>query len=315
MPKPRNRQISLQDTPYCISRCVRRAFLCGIDPLTGFDFSHRRGWIAARVKKLASIFAIDICAYAVMNNHVVIRIFPETAREWSGREVAERWLQLFNGSWLVRSWMAEDTLDAASLRAVSSLLETWRTRLSDISWFMRCMNKSIARMANREDCCTGRFWEGRFKSQALLDEKALLACMAYVDLNPIRAAIARTPEHSYYTSIRDRIRYPDSHGLYPFIGREEDEKGLPFTLEGYLELVDWSGRIVRSDKRGAIPKTTPPILYRLDMQPEALVKYLTKKPERLSSAMGPITRMQAKARNLGAKFLHGGGLSRVLFQN
>jgi hypothetical protein len=89
----------LDDTPYyhCIARCVRRAFLCGEDPLTGYDFEHRRQWIVARMKLLASVFAIDLCAYAVMSNHyhIVIRVKRQQAREWSNREVAERWARVF----------------------------------------------------------------------------------------------------------------------------------------------------------------------------------------------------------------------------
>lgn len=131
-------------------------------------------------------------------------------------------------------------------------IELWRLRLTDLSWFMRCLNESIARMANQEDRCTGRFWEGRFKSQALLDERALLACMAYVDLNPIRAAIAQSPEQSVYTSIKERIDQPEAHHLRPFSDTADDSEGIPFTLRGYLELVDWAGRVVRSDKWGNV---------------------------------------------------------------
>ncbi|WP_133511163.1 hypothetical protein [Candidatus Thiosymbion oneisti] len=85
------------------------------------------------------------------------------------------------------------------------MAEVYRARLHDLSWFMRTLNEHIARRANAEDGVKGRFWEGRFKSQALLDEKALPAAMAYVDLNPVRAGLAETPEASDYTSIQERI--------------------------------------------------------------------------------------------------------------
>ena len=197
MPQPRNRQVSLEDTPYyhCISRCVRRAFLCGKDSHTGFNFEHRRQWIVDRIKLLCGVFSVDLCAYAIMNNHyhIVVRIDAEQVQDWSDEEIARRWLSIFTGPLLMHQYLGGADLTKPELKCVHDLFSTWRKRLCDLSWFMRCLNEPIARMANAEDHCTGRFWEGRFKSQALLDARAVLACMAYVDLNPIRAAMAKTP--------------------------------------------------------------------------------------------------------------------------
>ncbi|MBS3805379.1 MAG: hypothetical protein KGY54_12580 [Oleiphilaceae bacterium] len=87
--------------------------------------------------------------------------------------------------------MAGETLSPAEQGTVDSLVETYRKRLTSLSWFMKCLNESIAREANKEDDCTGHFWESRFKSQALLTKEALLSCMAYVDLSPVRARHGR----------------------------------------------------------------------------------------------------------------------------
>ena len=138
--------------------------------------------------------------------------------------------------------------------------------------------------------------------------------MAYVDLNPIRAAIARTPEHSHYTSIRDRIRYPETHQLRPFVGTDNDKLGLPYSFDDYLELVDWTGRILRSDKRGAIPGHTPSILSRLDLPRKALIEYLSKPPNHFPSVFGPVHRVQVMAANLGMKFLRGGKTHQLVFR-
>ncbi|MET0001822.1 MAG: transposase, partial [Candidatus Thiodiazotropha lotti] len=284
MPKPRKAQVSLETTPYyhCVSRCVRRAFLCGVDSHTGKSFEHRRQWIVDRMKQLAEIFAIDVCAYAVMSNHyhVILHVDAEIAAGWSQQAIIERWERLFTLPVLVQRYRAMEALSKAERDVISELVTKWRKRLHDISWFMRCLNEPIARQANQEDGCTGRYWEGRYKSQALLDEKALAACMAYVDLNPVRAGMAKTPEQSECTSIAERTnklkqsrnqanRAITPAGLLPFAGNlhKNRPKGLPFRLKDYLELVDWTGRAILEYKRGHIPDNQPPILERLQIDP------------------------------------------------
>ncbi len=309
MPKPRKRLVSLADTPYyhCIARCVRRAFLCGHDPESGLDFEHRRQWIVDRMKFLASVFAVDLCAYAVMNNHyhVVLRVDVDAALSWGDLEVAQRWTQIFNGHDLVKRWLSDAALTPEEQAIVSDTVAQWRKRLYNLSWFMRCLNEAIARRANAEDHCTGRFWEGRFKSQALLDERAVLSCMAYVDLNPVRAAIAATPETSDYTSIQERIRQPDRHGLYAMNDQPGVPEGLPFSLKDYLEFVDWAGRSIRHGKKGTIPDAQPPILQRLHMDAAPVLDYLSKKEKLPFHAIGPVLRLRAMADGMGMKFLRG----------
>ncbi|WP_305046917.1 transposase [Geoalkalibacter sp.] len=211
MTMPRTSLVSLSDTPWyhVVSRCVRRAYLCGEDFSSGQNFEHRRGWIEGRIRELSSIFAIDVAAYAVMSNHyhIVVRIDAERAAGWGDDEVLARWTRLFTGPVPVRKYLGSerDDLNPSDLANIAAMADTYRKRLYDLSWFMRVLNETIARMANAEDGVTGRFWEGRFKSQALLDDQAVLTAMAYVDLNPIRAGLAETPEQSAHTSVRRRI--------------------------------------------------------------------------------------------------------------
>ncbi len=278
MPTPRKALISLDATSYyhCVSRCVRRAFLCGKDEFSGQSYEHRRQWIEDRILLLGEIFSIDICAFAIMSNHyhLVLHVDKPSACNWTDLEVCRRWHQLCSGTLLTQTFAKGKSLSEPELHAVRDIIALWRLRLCDISWFMKMLNEPIARQANQEDHCTGRFWEGRFKSQALLDEKALAACMAYVDLNPIRAHLADTPENSEFTSIQMRIAVRAIHSnqqpkqLLNFAGnpREPMPRGLPFLLHDYLELIDWTGRIIREDKRGSIPNHLPPILSRLSIE-------------------------------------------------
>ena len=288
MPQSRKNIISLADTPYyhCMSRCVRRAFLCGVDLYSGNDYQHRRAWLEDKLHNTASIFAIRLCAYAIMNNHyhVVFNVRSDIALAWSDKEVVDRWHQLFSGTPTSQRFAFGAELSEAEINILNKNIALWRHRLMDISWFMRVVNESIARRANSEDKCTGRFWEGRFKSQALLDEEALASCMAYVDLNPVRAKVANTPESSDFTSVKQRISARQTDKALPevieiFVGTRPEEIGIPFDLDEYLELIDWTGRILREDKSGAIDTNLPPILERLAITPNAW-KTLTSSFER-----------------------------------
>lgn len=313
MPTARHRLVSLDDTPYyhCISRCVRRSFLCGKDAATGCNFEHRRQWIVDRIKLLCSVYAVDLCAYAVMSNHVVVRLDAAKAKSWSDQEVAERWTRLFSKSILTHRFIGGSELHAFEHDQVRKCVSTWRSRLQDLSWFMRCLNEPIARMANQEDRRTGRFWEGRFHSQALLDERALLACMAYVDLNPIRAKMVETPETSDYTSIQERIIRPDESTLRPFIPNDE-AAGLPFLLKDYVELVDWAGREIKLGKRGYIPASIPPILERLNMQSSPVLDYLKRTEKVTPVALGSMSHLRQFAHSVGRRFVKGMPLGKSL---
>ncbi|TWT78822.1 hypothetical protein CA13_02190 [Planctomycetes bacterium CA13] len=192
---------------HVVQRCVRRAFLAGIDPVSACDFSYRKEWIRRRLEALASVFAVDVLSYAVMSNHMhqILRNRPDVVAVWSDQEVAIRWLKVFPGR-RIEEHLAEPTEnDVNRLVQDTKRLAEIRRRLSDISWFMRALAEPIARMANQHDECTGRFWEGRFKAQRIIDEAGLLACSMYVDLNPVRAAMAETPDTSPHTSAYDRI--------------------------------------------------------------------------------------------------------------
>ena len=292
MTRPRKALISLADTPYyhITSRCVRRAFLCGVDHYSGQSYEHRRQWVVDRIRLLSSIFAIDVCAYSVMSNHyhLVLKVCPTQLEDLSEDDIMDRWCAMFKGPLLIQNYRSGEDLKPFERLAVSDIVNVWRSKLSSISWFMRCLNQPIAHQANREDKCTGKFWESRFTSQALKSEEALLSCMAYVDLNPVRAGMADTPERSSHTSIRERLKpeFDLQHAiddqtecgdlldfrtpLKPLLHFEnrllnEPQTGILFNFEEYLTLVDWTGRIIRSDKRGPIDKALPPILVRLQI--------------------------------------------------
>ena len=324
MPQPRSSQISLSDTPYyhCVSRCVRQAFLCGTDSFSGHSYEHRRDWVAQRLLFLSSVFSIDICAYAVMSNHVhvVLHVDTKQVMDWTDKDIVQRWHLLHKGTLLTQMFAAGGTLSKGQKLTLDDTISEYRRRLHDISWLMRNLNEYIARQANKEDECKGRFWEGRFKSQALLDDAALLSCMAYVDLNPIRTKIANTPDTSEHTSIQQRletIKHPATkNSLLPFVGNSKQDmpKGIPFSLKDYCELVDITGRVIRSDKAGHINHQQQPILQKLGLSDEQWLTLTTEFEKHFFYAAGAEKLMNQFKTHTGHQRIRGMGKAKTLLR-
>lgn len=351
MPRPRRSEVFEEDTVgiyHCVNRCVRRAFLCGFDPATGKSFAHRKDWVQERLETLAAIFAIDVLGYALLDNHlhVVLRNRPDIVRSWSDQEVARRWWRLFPKRREQDGRPAEpQPHELRMLTADRKKLREFRQRLSHISWFMRCLAENIARRVNKEENNSGRFWAGRYKMTRILDETALLAVAIYVDLNPIRAGIAKTPETSCYTSAYDRIHADGAarrnavRGSSPAAKstrgdgwlspiplepgpvkrqaapqyRASNQGFLSLTPEQYLSLLDWTGRQVRQDKRGSIPADLAPILERLQIVEEQWFETVLNFGRAFRTAAGRIESLAAEAARRGRSWLPGMRASRRQF--
>ena len=351
MATARSQQVDLTATPYyhCVSRCVRRAYLYGKDFATGKDYSHRKQWLVDRIKSLSESFSISIAAYAVMSNHyhLVIHVDSEVPYAWDDDEVAKRWGKIFSHD-------ASSLKDMPSKAMISKKISTWRSRLCSISWFMRCLNENIARLANYEDECTGRFWEGRFKSQALLDEGALLAAMAYVDLNPVRAGIADSPENSEFTSIHERSKHLKQHtkpiktklisetaknkssqthshtqfakvcdsspqpaGLMTISTVSSNNAAatpsININLSEYLNLVDETGRMMGSKKRGCISYELKPILTRLNLQDNAWLDIIKNLEKSFAHAIGHVDNLVKFGKKFHDRALKGKGAAKKYY--
>lgn len=319
---------------HVMNRTVRRCVLLGNDPLTGKNYDHRKLWVEIELKRLAAMMGIDLLCHAILSNHfhLVLRSRPDVVATWDDTEVARRWLMLCplrkDGNGLPEE---PTEYELNTIRNHPQRLAEIRLRLSDISWWMRLLSQKIAQRANKADEEVGKFSQARYRAVRLLDETAILACAAYVDLNPIRAAIAETLEQSDFTSVQRRIealqesldaegsqgctsaltgsqdatpvggelrtnesqlarepnsarRSPRDAHLAPLTidelrdsieaycstsGNRASDKGfLPMTVAGYVELLDWTARTIRGDKRGSTTANALPIFERLGISGE-----------------------------------------------
>jgi len=275
---------------HCIARCVRRVYLCG----EGFE--HRKQWIEDCLEILSRCFAVSVCGFAVMDNqlHVLVRLDADDASPWSAEEVIRRWIMGYPPKTaqgeeieITQAWIDQHAKD-------EKRVELLRERLASLGWFMKALKEPLARRANKEDECKGTFWESRYKSIAILDEEALLARYAYIDLNPVAAGIAAAAETSRHTSVRRRVRHAKAQGKLaelkaaesgsvagsqaagdveqdPWLCPVEDRRRQGSTREGMLEgfslgsyllLVDYTSRLCRQGK-ARVSREVASILDRL----------------------------------------------------
>jgi len=331
---------------HCWSRCVRRAFLFGNDPYSGKNYDERRTWILERIKFLLACFFIDTGFKAILSNHfhLVLRTFPQMAQRVSAQEIARRWLRVYPGKRVLDGkWIEPKEEDVQKLAKDATKIATLRERLSNPSWFMAALSEYIARRCNREDKCSGRFFEGRFSCREVTDESSLLICGMYVDLNQIRAGEAIVPEESTCCSIfyrlgaenllPDRIVQmyrepitaewlapltlgPNDLGDVPSSTphRASDKGLLSMTLEEYIKLLDWVGRTRGPGKQGAIPANLAPILDRLGIVSETFVETVENFPKIFRRLAGSVETMKNRAKEMGRKCLHGVGKAARIFR-
>ena len=306
---------------HVMARVCRRCFLFGDDPITGKNFDHRKLWIEHQIKVQAAQFGIDILAFSLMENHIhqVLRSRPDVVQTWNDSEVARRWLLICPKRKDEKGNALEPTeVELDKIRNNPSEVAKLRTRLSDISWWMRILCQKIGTRANREDQEVGKFFQGRFKAVRLLDDEAILACSVYVDLNPIRASVAESIESSMFTSGKLRFEAAKDTGntdgfLAPVQVSESDgaksdalsakgkrcsNKGfLPISSLDYLQLLDLTARLQRSDKSGFSSSQLEPLMNRLGIELEEW-KRLTKDFGRMFSQVAGKPQTIANARSL-----------------
>lgn len=309
MTTPRcNTVVDEESCYHCISRCVRRAYLYGQDSYSGKNYDHRKDWVRDRLQFLVAVFCIEVLACALMDNHLhlLIRTQPDFLQALSSWDIARLWLTLYPPP---HGQATGEEIGA--LAQDSKRIAILRKRLGSVSWFMKSLNEFIACKANKEDDCKGRFWEGRFRCQRICGESALLGCAVYIDLNPIRAKQAQTPEESKFTSAYERIELlkkgdSEEHLWLAPIQDTEKKKGfLSISLKEYLSILDETGRVIKKNKRGAISSSLEPILVRLGLKPCGWIRLVEELGNAFSCVIGDKDSIRQAALSAGKQWFKG----------
>ena len=316
-------------------RCVRQDFFLDDNlPLEG-KFGERRNAVLERLKTLASAFAIDILRFAIMSNHLhlTLRNLPELVATMSDEEVARRWLIICPGFCEALADFRNSHPDRPTQEDIDKLakdkkrIAELRSRLSSVSYFMWALSGYCAKLFNLMDGTKGHFWDNRYQVKVLLDDLSLLVNSFYIDLNPIRANAAQTPETSKYTSAHCQIesaqlgeRIPDIHPAHlpdSFLARLQilddgsdkrlsdlptrasDFGFLNMSLYEYFLALDIVGRIIREGKKGAIPAELPPIFERLNISWENAIELIVAYEQLFKCFVGNKKSLEKKAAELG----------------
>jgi len=281
-------------TYHCASHCVRETLLLSENNNHRFA---RKPWIESRLKALTAIFAIDLDTFNIMDDrlHLVLTIRPDIVAVWSDREVAQRWLTHLPSSSACDVPQTAKEEDIRDLLCDPAKIARCRLRLCSLSEFHKAFKTPLAQLANREENMTGRFWQSGYKSRQVLDRTDLLSTMAYVDLNPIRASMERTPEQRHFTGVHHRIM-ERAHALHRRSRRESatlphepapsfltpisgspSRRGLfdNITLDEYLMVIDRIDHVIRLGKRSDRPHDLSPILTGIEVHPALFLKHLS----------------------------------------
>ena len=277
---------------HVISRCTRQLHLLGSCPSSRAE---RKGLLLNQLERVATFTAVGVAGWAVMDNHLhlLVKVDTETARGWSDREVARRWLGLHPArDGYFRPVAVSDEQVDAFVSDVDQVAEM-RERLMSISYFMKEIKQELTQRINKLEDTVGSLWAGRFKSKRVTDEAQLLTTLAYIDLNPFAAGKCRTPEAGEYTSLAARLRgveaARENKGQDPGSARKSLEKGARLTERRGWWMTVGGGQPGRAGRRRALMPDTDLTFGRYLRLLDAVSRLLRKGKKRVQGDARTIT--------------------------